>query len=82
MTNLSDLKTRDIGSAELVEERKVGEDKMVFVEGCKNPKSVAILIRASLERMVNEAERTMVDALSVLSDLAEENVIVAGGRSH
>jgi archaeal chaperonin len=79
VNNLSDLKVRDLGFAALVEERKVGEDKMVFVEGCRDPKSVAILIRANLERMVNEAERTMVDALSVLSDLAEENVIVAGG---
>lgn len=81
VTSISDLRARDLGTAALVEERKVGEDKMVFVEGCKNPKSVSILIRASLDRMVDETERTIIDALSVLSDLAEESVIVAGGGS-
>ena len=52
---------------------------MIFVEKCKNPRSVAILIRAGLERMVDEAERAMHDALSVVSDVIENNKIVAGG---
>ncbi|MBX5327111.1 MAG: thermosome subunit beta [Candidatus Bathyarchaeia archaeon] len=77
--NLADLSKQDLGVADLVEERKVGEDKMVFVEGCKNPRSVAILIHAGLERMVDEAERAMNDALSVVSDVVENNKIVAGG---
>jgi chaperonin GroEL (HSP60 family) len=63
----------------LVEERKVGDDKMIFVEKCRDPHSVAILIRAGLERMVDEAERAMNDALSVVSDVIENNKIVAGG---
>ncbi|MEM2562897.1 MAG: thermosome subunit beta, partial [Candidatus Bathyarchaeia archaeon] len=71
VTNLEDLKPEDLGYAELVEERKIGEDKMVFVEGCKDPRSVSILIRAGLERMVDEAERAMHDALSVVSDVIE-----------
>jgi len=79
VTNLDDLKTEDLGTAGLVEERKVGDDKMIFVEKCKNPRSVAILIRAGLERMVDEAERAMHDALSVISDVIENNKIVAGG---
>jgi len=79
VTNLDDLKTEDLGAAGLVEERKVGDDKMIFVEKCKNPRSVAILIRAGLERMVDEAERAMHDALSVISDVIENNKIVAGG---
>jgi len=79
ITNLDDLKRGDLGKAGLVEERKVGEDKMVFVEGCKNPRSVALLIRAGLERMVDEAERAMNDALSVVADVIEHNKIVAGG---
>jgi len=78
-SNLDDLKAQDMGKAGLVEERKVGEDKMVFVEDCKHPKSVAILIRAGLERMVDEAERAMNDALSVVSDVIEYNKIVPGG---
>ena len=79
VTNLDDLKTEDLGTAGLVEEKKVGDDKMIFVEKCKNPRSVAILIRAGLERMVDEAERAMHDALSVVSDVIENNKIVAGG---
>jgi thermosome len=79
ITNLDDLKSEDLGKAGLVEERKVGEDKMIFVEKCKDPHSVAILIRAGLERMVDEAERAMNDALSVVADVIEYNKIVAGG---
>ncbi len=79
VTNLADLKTEDLGYAELVEEQKIGDDKMVFVEGCKNPKAVSILIRAGLERMVDEAERAMHDALSVVADVFEKNKIVVGG---
>jgi len=78
-SNLDDLKAADLGFAGLVEERKIGDDKMIFVEKCKDPHSVAILIRAGLERMVDEAERAIVDALSVVSDVAENNKIVAGG---
>jgi chaperonin GroEL (HSP60 family) len=78
-SNLDDLKAQDLGQAGLVEERKIGEDKMIFVEKCKDPHSVAILIRAGLERMVDEAERAMIDALSVVSDVIENNKIVAGG---
>jgi len=79
ITKLDDLKRQDLGKAGQVEERKVGEDKMIFVEGCKNPRSVAILIRAGLDRMLDEAERAMHDALSVVADVIEYNKIVAGG---
>jgi chaperonin GroEL (HSP60 family) len=79
ITDLDDLTPQDLGKLAFVEERKIGEDKMIFVEGCKDPRSVAILIRAGLERMVDEAERAMTDALSVVSDVIENNKIVAGG---
>jgi thermosome len=78
-TDLNDLKPQDLGVAGLVEERKLGEDKMVFVEKCKDPRSVAVIIRAGLERMVDEAERAMTDALSVVSDVLENDKVVAGG---
>jgi thermosome len=78
-SNLNELKTADLGFAGSVEERKIGDDKMIFVEKCKDPHSVAILIRAGLERMVDEAERVIIDALSVISDVTENNKIVAGG---
>ena len=79
VTDLDNLKAQDLGKAGIVEERRIGEDKMIFVEKCKDPHSVAILIRAGLERMVDEAERAMTDALSVVSDVVENNKIVAGG---
>lgn len=79
ITDLDDLMPQDLGVAGIVEERKIGEDKMIFVEKCKDPRSVAVLIRAGLERMVDEAERGLNDALSVVSDVIEDNKIVAGG---
>ncbi len=79
VTNIEDLTPEDLGEAALVEERRVAGDKMVFVEGCKNPKSVSILIRGGLERLVDEAERSIVDALSVVSDVIEDPRVVYGG---
>jgi len=79
ITNLDDIRPDDLGYAELVEERKISDDNMVFVEGCKNPKSVSILIRAGLERMVDEADRIIHDVLSVIADLYKKNKVVAGG---
>jgi len=79
ITDLDDLTSQDLGAAGIVEERKIGEDRMIFVEKCKDPRSVAVLIRAGLERMVDEAERAMTDGLSVVSDVVENNKIVAGG---
>jgi thermosome len=79
VSNIDDIKSEDLGKAGLVEERKIGDDKMIFVEKCKDPHAVAILIRAGLERLVDEAERAMTDSLSVVSDVIENNKIVAGG---
>ncbi len=81
VTNIDDLKAQDLGNAGIVEERKLGEDKMVFIEGCKDPKSVAILVRAGLERLVDEAERALHDSLSVVADVFMENKVVGGGGS-
>jgi thermosome len=81
ITNLDDISPKDLGYAELVEERKIGDDKMTFIEGCKNPKSVAILIRGGTERIVAEAERSIHDALCVGRDIVREPKVVAGGGS-
>jgi thermosome len=81
VSNVDDLTKEDLGSAALMEERKIGEDKLVFIEGCQNPKAVAILLRAGLERLVDEAERALIDALSVIIDIVKTNQIVAGGGS-
>ncbi|MEM2917359.1 MAG: thermosome subunit beta [Candidatus Bathyarchaeia archaeon] len=79
ITNLDDMKSSDLGYAKLVEERKIGDDKMTFIEGCKHPKAVTILIRGGTERIVDEAERSIHDALCVVRDVVEEPKIVAGG---
>ncbi|MDP2899904.1 MAG: thermosome subunit beta, partial [Candidatus Bathyarchaeota archaeon] len=79
VNHLKDLKKTDLGTCGLVEERKVGNDKMIFVEECKNPASVAIFIRSGLERMMDEAERSLNDALYVVSDVAEVPKMVPGG---
>ena len=73
------LTSADLGEAELVEERKVGTDKWVFVEGCKNPRSLTILVRGGTDRVVDEAERSIHDAVSVLRDALLKPKIVAGG---
>jgi thermosome len=78
ITNLDDLKASDLGKAGLVEEKKIGDDKMVFIEDCKDPRSVSILIRAGLERLVDEAERALNDALSVVADVVHKPKVVIG----
>ena len=79
VSNLSDLKEKDLGSCGVVEEKKVANDKMIFVEECSDPRSVAIFIRAGLERMLDEAERALNDALYVISDVIELPKMVPGG---
>ncbi|HDN05366.1 MAG TPA: thermosome subunit, partial [Candidatus Bathyarchaeota archaeon] len=79
ITNLEDMSPGDLGYASLVEERKIGDDKMTFVEGCKHPHAVTILIRGGTERIVDEAERSLHDALCVVRDIVEEPKILAGG---
>jgi archaeal chaperonin len=79
VNSLQDLDATDLGSAELVEERKIETDKWVFIEGCKNPKAVTILVRGGSQRVVDEAERSVHDALMVIKDVLERPEIVAGG---
>jgi thermosome len=81
VNNLEDLSSKDLGSADLVEERKVETDKWVFIEGCKHPKAVTILIRGGSQRVIDEAERALHDALMVTKDVMEKPFIVAGGGS-
>jgi thermosome len=79
VNNFEDLSPSDLGYAAHVEERKVEEDKWVFVEGCKNPKAVTILIRGGTQRIVDEGERSLHDALMVTKDVIERPAVVAGG---
>jgi chaperonin GroEL (HSP60 family) len=79
VTKLDDISPSDLGYAGLVEERRIGDDKMTFVEGCKNPQAVTILIRGGTERLISEAERSLHDALCVVRDIIQEPRLVAGG---
>jgi thermosome len=79
VSNLDSLTANDLGKADLVEERKIGEDDWVFVEGCHNPKAITIVVRGGAERVVDEAERSIHDALSVVKDIVQRPKVVIGG---
>jgi archaeal chaperonin len=79
VSGLDELTKKDVGRAGLVEERKVENDKWTFVERCANPKAVTILVRGGTQRVVDEAERSMHDAIMVTKDVLENPAIVAGG---
>lgn len=81
VTKLDDLKPEDLGEAELVEEQKIADDRMTFVTGCKNPKAVSILIRGGTEHVVDEIERSLTDAISVVAVAIEDGKLVTGGGS-
>ena len=80
-TNLDDISASDLGSAEIVQQKKVESDKWVFIEGCTNPRSVTVLIRGGSQRVVDEVDRSIHDALMVVKDVVEKPSIVAGGGS-
>jgi len=79
VANLDDLTAKDLGKAGNVEEKKYGDDKLTFIMDCKNPKAVSILIRGSTEHVVDELERGIHDALSVVKAALEDGKITAGG---
>ena len=79
LSNIDEISTADLGYAKLVEERKVETDKWVFVEGCKNPKAVSILVRGGSQRVVDEAERSVHDAIMAVKDVVEYPYITVGG---
>ncbi|MGD8300550.1 MAG: thermosome subunit alpha [Nitrosopumilaceae archaeon] len=77
--SVNDLNNTDLGSAQNVEEKRVEEDNWVFIEGCKNPKAISILIRGGSQRVIDEADRSMHDALMVVKDVVENPKFVYGG---
>ncbi|MFH1821285.1 MAG: thermosome subunit alpha [Methanobacteriota archaeon] len=79
VTNIKDLSSKDLGAANLVEERKIAGDELIFVEGCKDPRAVSLLVRGGTEHVVAEVERAVHDAISVISTAIEDGKMVAGG---
>jgi thermosome len=78
-SNIDDMTSKDLGAADLVEQRKVETDKWVFIEGCKNPKAITLLLRGGSQRVVDEVDRSMHDSLMVVKDVIEKPAVVAGG---
>jgi thermosome len=78
LSNIDELSADDLGYAKLAEERKVETDKWVFVEGCKNPKALSILIRGGSQRVVDEAERSVHDAIMAVKDVVEYPYVTVG----
>ncbi|MGB9884513.1 MAG: thermosome subunit beta [Methanomassiliicoccales archaeon] len=81
VNKFSELEPSDLGTADLVEVRKIQEDEMTFVTGCKNPKAVSILIRGGTEHVVDEMERSLDDALNVVAVAIEDGKMITGGGS-
>jgi thermosome len=81
VTTLEDLGAKDLGHAGLVEERKIAGEQMIFVEKCKDPKSVTILVRGGTQHVVDEAERALVDAIGSVKSAVEDGKFVSGGGS-
>jgi thermosome len=79
INSLKELSKDDLGVAGVVEERKIAGDEMIFVEKCKNPKAVTILVRGGTEHVVDETERALNDAIHVVADVLKNPKIVAGG---
>ncbi|WP_456475265.1 thermosome subunit beta [Candidatus Pyrohabitans sp.] len=79
VTNIDDLSSEDLGYAGIVEEVKIGDDEMVFVRECKDPKSVTILIRGGTEHIVDEVERALEDCLGVVPAAIHDGKVLAGG---
>src|SRR6266545_6728683 len=81
VTKLDELSKDDLGNAKLVYEKKIGDDEMTFVTGCKNPKAVSILLRGGTEHVVDELERSLEDAVSVVAVAIEDGRYLTGGGS-
>ena len=79
ISNLDDLSEKDLGSADLAHQKKVESDKWIFIEGCKHPQSVTLLIRGGTQRVIDEVDRSIHDSLMVVKDVIEKPEIVAGG---
>jgi len=79
MASVKELTADVLGTAKTVEEVKIGEDKLVYVRECKNPKAVTIVIRGGTEHVIDEAERSLHDGLCVVRNAIEDGKMVAGG---
>ncbi len=81
-SSIDELSPADLGTADLVEQVKIGEDYLTFVTGCKNPKAVSILVRGGgTEHVTDEVERSITDSIHVVAAALEDGAYVTGGGS-
>ncbi len=78
VTSLRDLSSKDLGTAGVIEEKKIGADEMTCVTGCKNPKAVTILVRGGTAHVVDEAKRALTDAIGDVAAALKSGKVVAG----
>ncbi len=81
VSSIEDLTPDILGNAGNVEEKKIGTKKMVFIEACDNPRSVSILIRGSIDHLIDDVERNLIDAMSVIADIVKTPKYITGGGS-
>jgi thermosome len=79
VNNIHDLTFEDLGKTKLVEEKKIADDQMTYITGCKEAKAISILIRGATDHVINEIERTMNDALGVVAVAIEDGKVLVGG---
>ncbi len=78
ISSLRDVTSKDLGTAGMVEERKIGDEEMTFITGCKNPKAVSILVRGGTDHVVDEAKRALTDAIGDVAAALKNGKVVAG----
>ncbi len=78
VTNLKDLAEEDLGYAGLVEAKKLGDEEFTFIQECRNPKAVTLLVRGGTEHVTNEIERALTDAVGDISASLKDGYVVAG----
>ncbi|MHC1598709.1 MAG: thermosome subunit alpha [Candidatus Methanofastidiosia archaeon] len=78
-TKISDIEESDLGTAGLVDEKRISGDEMIFVEKCKDPKSISLLLRGGTEHFIESVERALDDAIGVVASVIEDGTILAGG---
>ncbi|KUE73835.1 thermosome subunit [Candidatus Methanomethylophilus sp. 1R26] len=81
ISKISEMTAEDLGYADTVELKFVGDEQMTFINGCKNPKTVSVLVRGGTQHVADEVERSLVDAWSVVKVCLEDGMIVTGGGS-
>jgi thermosome len=79
VSSIDAISDTELGEAGIVEERKLSGEEMIFVEECKNPKAVSIIVRGGTEHVVAELDRALEDALRVVGVVLEDKKCVAGG---